>query len=383
MEMRNKTNAYLICRLLFLCVFSVTSITFLKDGYGEEYSKPASPDLSSHAIYSNYDFHNTVNVVNLGTQPFFSPTGLITEAMKRDTVLHNALSGSGIEIRFFPFLKGNDINFFLFRGDIDAGICGDMPTITAAATMDITVSSIIQQGFTSIVARRPMLIRELKGKNIGYALGSNAHYALLRALSSDGLNETLVHLIPMDVNEMPEALRAGEIEAFSAWEPTPTITLIKYPEYTIIHRYISSGFMYFTRTFSENHPEVVRQILAAEIRALKWMKSSRQNLLLASEWSLQAGKDLTNLEIGLTVEQNAFLAEGDIIGLSSVPFIPRNDLRPNGPLYLEFELLKALGKIPVFARWEKVHNSFDLQIIIDVLTNAKEYRLNEFDYDIE
>ena len=106
MEMRNKTNAYLLCRLLFLCVFSVTSTTFLKDGYGEEYSKPASPDLSSYAIYSNYDFNNTEDVVNLGTQPFFSPTSFVTEAMKRGTTLHNALSGSGIEVRFFPFMKG-------------------------------------------------------------------------------------------------------------------------------------------------------------------------------------------------------------------------------------------------------------------------------------
>jgi NitT/TauT family transport system substrate-binding protein len=380
---RNGSNTYWTFLILFLCVSSVTSTTFLKDGYGEGYSKPASPDLSNHAIYSNYDFNNTENVVNLGTQPFFSPTGFITEAMKRDTVLHNALSGSGFEIRFFPFLKGNDVNFFLRRGDIDVGICGDMPTITAAATMDITVSSIIQQGFTSIVARRPMLIRELKGKRIGYALGSNAHYALLRALSSDGLNEALVHLIPMDVNKMPEALRAGKIAAFSAWEPTPTITLMKYPTYTIIHRYISSGFMYFTRAFSENHPEIVRQILAAELRALKWMKSSRKNRLLASEWCIQTCRDLTNQNIGLTADQNLLLAEGDIIGLHSLPFIPRNDLSPDGPLHSEFELLKALGKISVSARWEKVYNSFDLQIITDVLTNSENYRLKEFNYRIE
>ena len=380
---RNGSNTYWIFLLLFLSVSSVASTTFLKDGYGEEYSKLATPDLSNHAIYSNYDFNNTEDVVNLGTQPFFSPTGFITEAMKRDTTLHNALSGSGIKVRFFPFLKGNDVNFFLRRGDIDVGIGGDMPTIAAAATMDITVLSIIQQGFTSIVARRTMLARELKGKNIGYALGSNAHYGLLRALSSGGLNESFVHMISMDVNEMPEALRAGEIAAFSAWEPTPTITLMQYPEYTIIHRYISSGFMYFARTFFDNHPELVRHILAAEIRALKWMKRDRQNLLLASKWSLQAGKDLTNQNIGLTIKQNALLAEGDILGLSSVPFIPRNDLRPDGPLHSEFEFLKALGNIPVSARWEKVYNSFDLQIIIDVLRNSKKYRLNEFNYRIE
>ncbi len=372
-----------IYTFLTVCLIFIVHTSFLKTGKAEDQSIVNTPDLSNHPIYSKYKFNNTEKVINLGTQPFFLPTGFITEAMKRDTILRNDLFGSGIEVRFFPFLKGNDINFFLRKGDIDAAICGDMPTITAAATMDITVSSIIQQGFCSVVAERSMLIRELRGKRIGYALGSNAHYALLRALDSGGLNESLVQMIPMDVNEMPEALLAGEIVAFSAWEPTPAITLMKYPESTIIHRYISSGFMYFARTFSENHLELVRQILAAEIRALKWMKSNRQNLLLASEWAVQAGEGLTNRKSELSVEQNASLAENDILGLTSAPIIPQNDLRENGPLHMEFELLKTLGKIPSASNWEKVHNSFDLRIITDVLANSKKYKLHEFNYDIE
>ncbi|MCP4271488.1 MAG: hypothetical protein GY781_05895, partial [Gammaproteobacteria bacterium] len=85
----------------------------------------------------------------------------------------------------------------------------------------------------------------------------------------------------------------------------------------------------------------------------------------------------------LSVEQNASLAENDILGLTSAPIIPQNDLRENGPLHMEFEFLKTLNKIPATSNWEKVHNSFDLQIIIDVLANSKKYKLHEFNYDIE
>ncbi|MCP4253979.1 MAG: ABC transporter substrate-binding protein, partial [Candidatus Scalindua sp.] len=334
-----------IYTFLVVCLILTAHTVMLRTGRSEDQSTVKPRDLSNHPIYSKYKFNNTENVINLGAQPFFSPTGLITEAMKRDKILYNALSELGMKIRFYAFLKGNDVNYFLRKGDIDVGIGGDMPTITAAATMDITVSSIIQQGFCSVVARRHMLIRELKGKNVGYALGSNAHYTLLKALSSGGLNESHVQMISMDVSEMPKALQAGEISAFSAWEPTPAITLKKYPESTIIHRYISSGFMYFNKTFSENHPELVRQILVAEIRALKWMKNNRQNLLLASEWAIQAVEDLTNNKLELSVEQNASLAENDILGLTSAPIIPQNDLRENGPLHMEFEFLKTLNKI--------------------------------------
>lgn len=372
-----------ICTFLVAGLILIVYTAFLKTGKAEDQSIVKTSDLSNHPVYSKYKFNNAENVINLGVQPIYSPTGFITEAMKRDTVLHTALSALGMKACFYAFLKGDDVNFFLCKGDIDVGIGGDMPAITAAATMDIVIPALIQQGFTSVIANRSMLIRELRGKKIGYAFGSNAHYALLKALSSDRLGEGQVKLIPMEVNEMPEALQSGKITAFSAWEPTPAITLMKYPGNVVIHRYLSSGYIYFTKAFSDKYPDAVRQVVAAEIRAIRWMQSSRKNLLKASEWALHASESLTNQKPILSVEQNASLAEDDLLGIVSAPIIPQNDLRQNGLLHTEFEFLKTLDKIPASANWEKVHNSFDLQIMIDILTHSKEYKLNEFNYDIE
>ena len=368
---------------LAACLILVAHTALLKTCKAEDQSIVKAQDLSHHPVYSKYKFNNAENVINLGVQPLYSPTGFITEVMKRDAVLRKNLSASGMEARYYAFLKGGDVNCFLRNGDIDVGIGGDMPAITAAATMDTVIPALIQQGFTSVVANRSMLIRELRGKKIGYAFGSNAHYALLKALSSGRLSEDQVKLISMDVNEMPEALQSGKVTAFSAWEPTPAITLMKYPENVVIHRYLSSGYIYFTKIFSDKYPEVVRQIVAAEIRALRWMQSSRENLLKASEWALQASERLTMQKVELSVEENASLAEDDILGIASAPIIPHNDLRQNGSLFTEFEFLKALNQIPASANWEKVHDSFDLQIMIDVVTHSKEYKLNEFNYDIE
>ena len=78
-----------------------------------------TPDLCNHPVYSNYKFNNSDDIVNLGVQPIYSPTGLISEAMKRDAVLHKELSRSGINARFYPFLKGDDVNYFLRRDDIE------------------------------------------------------------------------------------------------------------------------------------------------------------------------------------------------------------------------------------------------------------------------
>ena len=368
---------------LAVCLILVAHTALLKTCKAEDQSIVKAQDLSHHPVYSKYKFNNAENVINLGVQPLYSPTGFVTEVMKRDAVLRKDLSALGMEVRFYAFFKGGDVNWFLRKGNIDVGIGGDMPAITAAATMDTVIPALIQQGFTSVVANRSMLIRELRGKKIGYAFGSNAHYALLKALSSGRLSEDQVKLISMDVNEMPEALQSGKVTAFSAWEPTPAITLMKYPENIVIHRYLSSGYIYFMKIFSDKYPEIVRQIVASEVRALRWMQSSRENLLKASEWALQASERLTMQKVELSVEENASLAEDDILGITSAPIIPQNDLRQNGSLFTEFEFLKALNQIPASANWKKVRGSFDLQIMIDVVTHSKEYKLNEFNYDIE
>lgn len=373
-------KAKIIGALFLTGVILLSSITLLIAGKAKESPIVQTPDLSNHPIYSNYKFSKEKNVINIGVQPIYLPTGFISEAMKRDTILQKALLEPGVEVRYYAFLKGDDVNFFIRRGDLDAGISGDMPVITAAATMDVIIPVLIQQGFTSIIANRPMLISELRGRNIGYAFGSNAHYALLRSLASEGLNETNVNLVPMEVTQMPEALHAGKVDAFSAWEPTAAITLIKYPESVAIHRYLSSGYMYFTKIILEDHPEAVRQIVASEIRAIQWVQDDTQNLLQASEWAIQAGESLTGQNVELSVEKNASLAKRDILGLSSAPIIPRCDLETNGLLYMEFEFLKTMGKIPASSNWEGVRNSFDWRIINIVLSDSKKYSLNEFNY---
>lgn len=375
-EMKWKSiNIFLVAVLLFSALISCVKTEENKD------VSPALTDLSKHPLYSEYQFDSSDNVINLGTQPLYMPTGLITETMKRDRILRNALKKLGMEIRFYPFLKGHDVNYFLKKGDLDAGIGGDMPTISIAATSEVIIPSLIQQGFVSIVANQHMLIKDMRGYRIGYAYGSNAHYALLNALSSRGIDETDVKLIPINVFEMPEALKAGKIDAFSAWEPTPFLTTKKYPDKIVIHRSMSTGYFYLSRSLYEKHPDAVRHILAAEIRAFQWMRHSKKNLINASQWNLGECNKLSEGISALSDIEISKLATDDIMGHTLTPVIPPSFISRTGLLYKEFKFLKELGKIPPSTTWENIYDSFDLQILEDVTDDPSGYRFDEFDYD--
>lgn len=337
-----------------------------------------TPDLSHHSVYSDYPFGEKDHIIDVGTQPLWVPTNLISEAMRRDGVLSEALDKLGFQIRFHPFLKGADVNFFLFRGDLDVAIGGDMPALTAAAGTDVVIASLIQQGFCSVVAHKPMLMRELRGKRIGYAFGSNAHFALLQALRSAELGETDVELVAMDVSEMPDAMDHGSIDAFAAWEPTPFLAEHRHENQISIHRSICSGYLYFSGRLMGRHPEAVRHIVAAELRALKWMKN-RHNLHEASEWALRAGRSLTS-DLELTSEDYSLLARKDLLGLGAIPFLPEQALEAGGRLLREFDFLVGLGKISDDVPWETVRGRFASTLLQEILVKRNQYAYDRYDY---
>lgn len=69
-----------------------------------------------HTAYSHYIFSNDPRVIDFATPAIAIPSGVLTEIIKRDMVLRNALKKQGMELRFHPFQKGRDANYFITRG---------------------------------------------------------------------------------------------------------------------------------------------------------------------------------------------------------------------------------------------------------------------------
>lgn len=377
---RFKTKRTLLGFILTLIVSLLIILFPLRRGIRGNLPNDNEGNLMSHPIYSKYVFYNTDKVINIGVQPLYLPTGLISEAMKRDTVLQKALEDLGVEVRYYPFLKGDDVNFFIQNKDLDIGIGGDMPAISAAAQMDIIIPVTLQQGFTSIVATRPMLTSQLRGKRIAYPFGSISHYVVLDVLASEGLSESQAHLVPMDIPELAGALYRKEIDALAVWEPISAIAIKDHPGFVTMYQQLTTGYMYFLRSFYKKHPEAAKQIVAAVARAFRWMQNKRENLLLAGKWAKQAGERFGAQKIPLSSKEIADLAQKDILGLLSIPLISRDNLKHNGPLHRELRFLKTLGKIQPATTWEKIRNSFDRKILNEVLANPAPFDLYRFDY---
>lgn len=283
-NLNKKTKIYLVLFIISVLILVIYILPEQSDP-GKN-SQSASTNLQNHPIYSQYNYNQDDTIINIGIQPLYLPTGIIFEALKRDSILSKALLQLDKEIRYYSFLKGADVNFFLQQGSLDGGVGGDMPALSAASTVKVVIPVRLQKGNASIVSAKPMLTNDMEGKQIAYPFGSISHYIVLELLQSTGIAENEVTLIPMEVSSMAEALYNNKIDLFSAWEPIVASAEKQYPEFFISYRKITTGYLYFLQDFSSMNQEAVSFILAAVIRAIRWLKSDREALESACVWNI-------------------------------------------------------------------------------------------------
>ncbi|CAK0781025.1 NMT1 domain-containing protein [Gammaproteobacteria bacterium] len=334
-------------------------------------------DISSgnQPLYQQYSFGRDETVIDLGSQPLWLPAGMVMEVMRRDPLLAEEMAREGVEVRVHPFLKGSDVNNFLHLGRLEGGIGGDMPAIAACTRDRVRVVSLMDLDFTTIVARHWMPLSELRGKTIGVPFGANAHHGLLQALAVANLPQEAVQLVNMDIQELPEALREGRIDAFSAWEPISSLA-IRRDGARAIHRVLSSGYLYFSRTFHENHPQWVRRIIAAQVRALDWLADTEENTLRAARWVNESVRVLIGKELDLTDEEIARLSRWGLRNIGQTPLIPTAQREDDGYLARATAFLASTGKIPATTTWNDLRGCFRQEDAILVLEYPSLYHID-------
>lgn len=331
---------------------------------------------------SYYDFYGlTANspALDLGGQPLGYPSGVLSAVISRDRILADRLAALGNPLKVHAFLRGADMLGLLADGRLEAGLLGDMPTILSAARGDVWVVGLVKQSATAIVARDQSQVRNLAGKRIAYVEASSAHQTLLQGLSTAGLKESDVQLVAMQVNDMPEALRRGEIDAFAAWEPAPSVALASSPAHRIVFRGLSSDYFVIGKTFAQRAPLAVDELLAAYVRAIEWMRLSQKNIERAAAWVKADALRFSGKPSELPLEQIVSIVRRELLNVPSAPTIIRNQ-RAMSPLKGEFDFLLRLGKVPAGGRWEAVAEALNNDLLVRVQTDPKRFETYRFDY---
>ncbi len=329
--------------------------------------------------YDQYGLTARSPVVDLGIQPLGYPSGVLSAVIERDRILGDKLAALGTPLKAHAFLRGADMIGLLADDRLEAGLIGNMPTILAAARGDVWIIGLVKQSPTAIVAREQSQVRSLAGKRIAYVEASSAHQTLLQGLATAGLKESDVQLVPMRVDEMAEALRRGEIDAFAAWEPAPSVALAASASNRIVFRGLSSDYFVISKEFARRAPQAAEELIAAYVRAIEWLRLSQKNIEKAARWAKDDVLQFSGKPSELPVEQIVSIVRRELLNVPSAPTIIRNP-KTVPPLKGEFDFLLRLGKLPAEDRWEKVNEALSNDFLARVQKDPMRYETYRHDY---
>lgn len=184
-------------------------------------------------------------------------------------------------IKWTKFDSGADVNTAFVAGELDFGALGSSPVargLSDPLRIDYQVAWILDVAGDNeaLVARNGSgiaKVEDLRGRKVGTAFASTAHYSLLAALDRAGLSATDVQLIDLQPQASLAAWQRGDIDAVYTWLPTldevrkDGTTLVTSRELaeagkpTLDLAVVATGF-------AADHPEVVDIWRRAQARAL-------------------------------------------------------------------------------------------------------------------
>jgi hypothetical protein len=198
-------------------------------------------------------------------------------------------------------------------------------------------------------------------------------------LTHAGLKPEDVQLVPVQSPDPLPALMSGEVDACISTEPLATLTVRNRPDLVLLGREMADMHLVVTRRLVTTRRETVVRLVAAEIRALVWMKSSGKNVHAASGWVRDTQRRYVRPDVLIDLFAYDRLATEYIGDLGSTVGVERQALNVEGNLKGQLEIARTAKLVPADTTWEKSRSLLDAWIAPEVLARPAEHRLRNAD----
>jgi NitT/TauT family transport system substrate-binding protein len=245
----------------------------------------------------------------------------------------------------------------LLEGKADLATPADAPimfAVTGGKSIYVIAVIATSKKASAIIARKDRgIVRpsDLRGKKIGLSRGTLAEFFMDSFLSTHGMDRKEVKVVDLKPHEMPDALARGRVDALSIWQPVlknmekalGNSATVFYDE-TIYSDIlcIASG-----QEFAKKHPETVRKVLRALIRAESFMKQNTEESLRIIAEATKTDKELLG-EILQSFDFRVTLDQTLVVSLEDqTRWAQRNKLTGGAavPNYLDFIYFDGLNSV--------------------------------------
>ena len=214
----------------------------------------------------------------------------------------------GLNVDHILFSSGAEGNEAIIAGRVDINAGSDSKTIALfnAIPDDALILATVQSGnrYTTIVREGSGYENwdDLVGKTVAVRSGTGAESVLRKYFDMEGYHWEDFNWVNLMVENMIAALQSGQIEAFTAWEPTPAIAESQgIGVFMMSYGDVSSSpvILHTTKGFAEGHRDEIVSFLAVHIKKANLIHNSPAE---AANKASQAA-----LAIGIEVSPDAFI----------------------------------------------------------------------------
>lgn len=188
----------------------------------------------------------------------------------------------GIEVKHTLFSSGAEANEALISGNVDINCAADSKIIELFNILpqDALIIGVTQRGnrYATIVRKDSSYSdwSDLIGKTVATRFGTGAEVVLRKYYVTDNYSWSQFKYVNMKIEDMIAALENGQIEAFTGWEPTPSIAeamgigrvLRTYGDVALAPVCLQT-----TKKFAVNHPDELTKFLAAHLDKAELIKN--------------------------------------------------------------------------------------------------------------
>jgi len=235
---------------------------------------------------------------------------------------------ANVKMETVLFANSTEIKTAVVTGSVDFAVTGITAALEGAAQDEpFRVLASAADGASAIVAKAGKGIRtvtDLKGKKIGYVVGSAQDILLRLTLRDAGLDaDKDVELVKVAFSDMANALDRGDIDAFSGAETGPSDALTRGVAELVVHPYATKMKMInivfgTSQATIDKDRELVRTMVEVHAKATDYMKDH------PDEWAAGVAKAysfpapslalaLKNIQLRWGVD-DAYVAQARVLG---------------------------------------------------------------------
>jgi sulfonate transport system substrate-binding protein len=211
----------------------------------------------------------------------YQKAGLLA-VVKAQGALDEKLKPLGYTAKWFEFPAGPQLLEALNANSIDFGYTGAPPPVFAqAAGVDFVYVAAEPGGQHNeaviVKADSPLHTpADLKGKRIALQKGSSSNFLLLEVLKKAGLRYDQIQPVYLPPADARAAFESGDVDAWVIWDPyyasaQQALKARTLSDYTGLDS--ANNFYEATRSFAQQHPEVVAAVLAQLRSTGQWVNA--------------------------------------------------------------------------------------------------------------